>query len=147
MQSSAELVQLGVVIILGCAALTGLVYIKARSVGVGKARLTRGLIRIWLCILGYVGAGEAIRVANGHPLIDVGRQYGSNGIPYALNASGPSEATKQALLVVGLGAMVILAIVATRTMRSMMTGEVSVTRKPPSQTDDAADSETDDKPA
>ena len=136
MQTSAELLQLGVVIILGCALLTGLVYIKARSAGVGKARLTRGLIRIWLCILGYLGAGEAIRIANARPLLDVGRKYGAGDLPYSLTAAGPSEPAKQALLVVGLAAMVILAIVAMRTMRSMMTSEVAVTRKPPSETDD-----------
>ena len=44
---------------------------------------------------------------------------------------------KQALLVVGLGAMVVLAIVAMRTMRSMMTNEVSVTHRPTSGTDDS----------
>src|SRR5450759_4087443 len=103
MQSSAELLQLGVVIILGCALLTGLVYIKARSAGVGKARLTRGLVRIWLCVLGYVAASEAIRVANGQPLLDIGRRYGAGETPYSLTASGPSESVKQALLVSGLG--------------------------------------------
>ena len=137
MQSSAESLQLGVVIILGCALLTGLVYIKARSAGVGKARLTRGLIRIWLCVLGYVAAGEAIRVANGRPLLDIGRRYGAGETPYGLTTSGPSESVKQALLVVGLGAMVVLAIVAMRTMRSMMTNEVSVTHRPTSGTDDS----------
>jgi hypothetical protein len=136
MQSPAELLQLGVVIILACALLTYLVYVKARSVGVGKARLVRGLIRVWLCVLGYVGAGLAIRVANGHPLLDVGRNYGAGQAPYGVTASGPSEPVKQALLAIGLGAMVTLALVAMRTVRTMMTGEVSVTRKPPSETDD-----------